>query len=78
DCVSGVARVPTWRVPGYIEATNRCLKYHTTPFTAHMLAMFPHWENGQLYVSGGLSDQPSVFLEAMTFIKGYLNASREA
>lgn len=71
SCVDGVSAVYTWRIPGVVERTNRCLRKQITGRSVFFLELHRHYLNGVLPVSGGLLDQPYVFHRAMTVIEAW-------
>jgi len=57
-------------VPGVIDS-NVCLKPMITSASAFYLRLHAHYKNGLLPYSGGLLDQPAVFIEIMEIIEGF-------
>jgi len=43
-----------------------------TPFSYHLIGLYLHYKNGILWNSGGISDQPAIYLQAMELIGGSL------
>jgi len=82
DCVDGEAPIPRWQVEGepifpdghggYSNSTRSCPRRLVNPESVHLLSLFRHYRAGHLYQSGGISDQPAIYLAAMQTIEGAL------
>lgn len=48
--------------------TNRCPRRSMPADVDELALLFRHYKNGNLWVGGGVSDQPYVYLEAMQII----------
>jgi len=70
NCKDGISPVPgRWEVPGVLEATSVCpSRLIPTDFDI-VTAWLPHYRNGNLWVAGGISDQPVIYLEAMATLE---------
>jgi hypothetical protein len=44
--------------------------------SCYLISLYNHYEKGQLLLSGGVADQPNVYLESMTKIGDIVNASK--
>ena len=62
--------------PG-IKTFNRCPVKFVTNDAVQILAMYDHYKNGFLPISGGLLEQSNVFLQAMSFIPFALSKIKE-
>jgi len=67
----GVAPIKFASIPGVIDS-NVCLKPMITQASMFYLRMHSHYKNGVLPYSGGLLDQPAVYLQAMELIDSIL------
>lgn len=59
----------TWSIPGVIEKSPICLRRLINQRSLYFLDLHRHYLNGVLPVSGGLLDQPYIYLRAMTIIE---------
>lgn len=75
DCVDGIAPEKRWHTPGVIKATDVCYRQAVTPRSNYLISLFTHYEKGFLYRSGGIGDQPALYVQAMTFLRSYGNRS---
>lgn len=76
DCVNGIAPVEKWETKGVINPTRTCYRAAITARTEYLLSLYPHYIRGHLYESGGVADQPAIYLDAMKFLYGYINGSQ--
>jgi hypothetical protein len=53
--------------------TNICIKPMVTATHHQLLRLHKHYKNGLLPLSGGVLDQPNIYLEAMELIDGVLS-----
>ena len=61
------APFPKWAIAGVIESTT-CLLPMITERSMSFLRLYRHYKNGWLPYTGGLLDQPNIYLEAMEII----------
>lgn len=57
------------RLPGYHIKQNTCFLPEYDSDSAHWLKLYSSYKDGHLLKSGGISDQPAPYIEAMRFIK---------
>lgn len=69
NCTDGIAPVPRWEILGVLEATNQCPRRAITADTRGWLTLYSHYKDGHLYRSGGVAEQPAIYLEAMRVIQ---------
>ena len=74
NCVDGRAPYPRWTLDG--ETTNECPRQRVTDDSRRWLSLYPHHEKGHLFLAGGISDQPAIYLEAMTTIASAIEQAR--
>lgn len=60
-------------IEGVIES-DICLKPMVTERSANLLRLHGHYKAGHLFQSGGISDQPNLYLEAMAEIEAAASA----
>jgi hypothetical protein len=41
------------------------------------IALFSHYRSGHLYSSGGIADQPAIYLNVMRLIESVVNSPKE-
>jgi hypothetical protein len=73
DCIEG--RQPTggrWRIPDAKIITEVCPRQQLSQFSLQMLEMYRHYEQGLLPEAGGLLDQPTAYLRAMSVIDSWM------
>ena len=63
----GASDYETLDVKGVFESSV-CLKPMVTHLSDQMMGLYKHYENGVLWRSGGISDQPAIYLQAMEII----------
>lgn len=67
-----------WEIPGVIRSKT-CLKPMVGPDEWKLISLYRHYKNGFLPSTGGVLDQPQVFLEAMEAIETQIEKNqREA
>lgn len=57
-----------WHIPGIIDKTDQCARRMVTPLSDYLLKLHHHYQNGNLAVAGGVTDQPGLYLDAMQVI----------
>lgn len=69
----GPAPMPRYEIDGVIQS-NTCFLPMVSQFSRECLRLYGHYKNGLLIESGGLYDQPNVYIEAMGLIDGHIKA----
>ena len=69
NCVDGVAPYPRWELIGVVDVTNRCPRRETSEDSRGWIALYAHYKDGHLLQSGGLFNQPAIYLEAMRTVQ---------
>lgn len=73
DCKDGVSGIPgRWEIPGVV-ATSICPKRQAPADWGFWAGTFQHYRNGHLWRSGGVSDQPALYLAVMNLIDSWAN-----
>jgi len=85
--VDGESTFPRWQVKGepvfpdgqggYVLATRSCPRRMVSDESLFLLSLYRHYKAGHLYESGGVSNQPAKYLEAMQLIEVAVNEHRE-
>ncbi|GAA4879789.1 hypothetical protein [Ferrimonas pelagia] len=66
-----------WSMEGIGEFTT-CPKGGITPQSDRYLSLYSHYQNHHLATSGGLTDQPEPYLQAMSLIYTQLRIANDA
>lgn len=69
---SNPSRFPQWVIPDVIES-NICLLPMMSDWHVSMWRLYSHYKNQLLPKTGGLFDQPNLYLEAMEVIDNRVN-----
>jgi len=71
----GPAGFPLYSIHNVIES-RVCLLPMITPWSRQMLQLYEHYKAGHLVVSGGVLEQPAVYLAAMRTISAAVESPR--
>jgi len=77
DCVDGIAPEKRWQTKGHIDPTDICYRQAVTNRSIFLVSLFGFYQDGHLYRDGGVSNQPAVYTQAMTFLRWYLSVSKD-
>ena len=69
---SNPAAFDKWAIPGVIESRT-CLLPMITPFSWFMIELYGHYQNRLLPFSGGVLEQPAIYVEAMRTLDSTFN-----
>ena len=61
-----------------LERTNICPRTDIGLEEGHWLTLFRHYQSGHLYDSGGVAEQPALYLRVMRMIEAVANESKES
>ncbi len=65
--MDGVAPFERWELAGVIK-TNKCPRRMISDDSSAWIALYGHYKAGHLAYSGGVLEQPAIYLEAMRLI----------
>lgn len=60
-----------------MENSNLCPRRQLDGDEWNWISLFAHYRAGHLYRSGGIADQPAIYLRAMRLIESVANAPKE-
>ena len=74
-CIDGQAAYERWQLGDW--KSSRCPRRAVSPESRFWLDLYSHYAKGHLYASGGVSDQPAVYLDVMALISSYVSEAQD-
>jgi hypothetical protein len=75
--VNGVSPYPRWTLKGFFEDSKLCPRKELDGDEGQWIELYGHYTAGHLYRSGGIEDQPAIYMQVMRLIDGAVKQSRD-
>jgi hypothetical protein len=66
---------PKWSLAGVMKDSKQCPRHQLDGDEGGWISLYSHYTSGHMYQSGGVADQPAIYMHVMRLIDGAVKES---